>query len=93
VFVRLHDAVGAGDLATARDLQLRVLPVIDALYRTPNPSGTKRLLELLGRPGGPVRAPLRSVKPDDDAHLVALLPAIAELEAAVAHTGAGGAAR
>lgn len=80
LFVRLYDAVARNDVATARTLQLAVLPVIDTVYRTPNPSGTKRLLELLGRPGGPVRPPLRTVQPGQDEHLVRLLPAIEALE-------------
>jgi 4-hydroxy-tetrahydrodipicolinate synthase len=80
LFVRLYDAVAHNDLATARALQLAVLPVIDTTYRTPNPSGTKRLLELLGRPGGPVRPPLRTVAPGQDEHLAGLLPLIEQLE-------------
>jgi 4-hydroxy-tetrahydrodipicolinate synthase len=80
VFVRLFEAAERGDLETARSLQLAALPVIDAVYQTPNPSGTKRLLELLGLPGGPVRPPLRTVESGEDAHLARLLPLIRQLE-------------
>jgi 4-hydroxy-tetrahydrodipicolinate synthase len=80
VFVRLYEAASRGDLETARRLQLAALPVIDAVYQTPNPSGTKRLLELLGQPGGPVRPPLRTVESGEDGHLARLLPLIRQLE-------------
>jgi 4-hydroxy-tetrahydrodipicolinate synthase len=85
VFVRLAEAVRRNDLETARGLQLAALPVIDAVYQTPNPSGTKRLLELLGLPGGPVRPPLRTVKPGADSHLARLVPLIRQLEPAGVH--------
>jgi 4-hydroxy-tetrahydrodipicolinate synthase len=85
VFVRLAEAVRRNDLETARGLQLAALPVIDAVYQTPNPSGTKRLLELLGLPGGPVRPPLRTVKPGADSHLARLVPLIRQLERAGVH--------
>ena len=80
VFVRLVEAAQQGDLGTARALQLAALPVIDAVYQTPNPSGTKRMLELLGLPGGPVRPPLRMVKAGEDSHLARVLPLIRQLE-------------
>jgi 4-hydroxy-tetrahydrodipicolinate synthase len=80
LFVNLFDAVQRNDIATARKLQLASLPIGDVMYRTPNPSGTKRLLELLGRPGGPVRPPLRTVRPGDDRHLAALLPLIEQVD-------------
>jgi 4-hydroxy-tetrahydrodipicolinate synthase len=85
VFVRLVEAVQRNDLEAARGLQLAALPVIDAVYQTPNPSGTKRLLELLGLPGGPVRPPLRTVKPGADSHLAHLVPFIRQLEPAGVH--------
>jgi 4-hydroxy-tetrahydrodipicolinate synthase len=93
LFVNLFDAVRRNDVVTARTLQLAALPIVDAVYETPNPSGTKRLLELLGRPGGPVRPPLRVVQPGQDAHLVRLLPLIERLEAEAVLVGAGGGRR
>jgi 4-hydroxy-tetrahydrodipicolinate synthase len=80
LFVNLFDAVRRNDIAAARTLQLAALPIADAVYQTPNPSGTKRLLDLLGRPGGPVRPPLRTAQPGEDAHLTRLLPLIQKLE-------------
>jgi 4-hydroxy-tetrahydrodipicolinate synthase len=85
VFVRLVEAAQRNDIETARGLQLAALPVIDAVYQTPNPSGTKRLLELLGLPGGPVRPPLRTVTSGADSHLARLVPLIRQIEPAGVH--------
>ncbi|HYM68391.1 MAG TPA: dihydrodipicolinate synthase family protein, partial [bacterium] len=93
LFVRLFDAVGRNDLASARMLQLAALPILDAVYHTPNPSGTKRLLELLGRPGGPVRPPLRTVPPGQDEHLARLVPMIEQLEPEAVRGDVSGARR
>ena len=93
LFVSLFDAVGRNDVARARSLQLAAVPVIDAVYGTPNPSGTKRLLELLGRPGGPVRPPLRTVRAGQDEHLTRLVPLIEQLEPEAALGVVGGARR
>jgi 4-hydroxy-tetrahydrodipicolinate synthase len=93
VFVNLYEAVRRGDLAAARTLQLAALPVADTVYQTPNPSGTKRLLDLLGRPGGSVRPPLRTLHADQDGHLVRLLPVIERLEPEAVAAGAGQARR
>ena len=73
--------------------QLAALPVIDGVYETPNPSGTKRLLDLLGRPGGPVRPPLRTVTPGEDGHLARLLPLIEQLDPEAVRGRVGGARR
>jgi 4-hydroxy-tetrahydrodipicolinate synthase len=89
LFVNLYDAVRRGDLAAARALQLAVVPIADTVYQTPNPSGTKRLLELLGRPGGPVRPPLRPTRAGEDEHLARLLPMIERLEPDAVAAGAG----
>lgn len=89
VFVKLYDAVRRNDLAAARALQLAALPIADAVYETPNPSGTKRLLDLLGRPGGPVRPPLRTAQPGEDVHLARLLPMIEQLEPEAVAGGVG----
>jgi len=93
LFVGLFDAVRRNDIARARSLQLAALPIIDAVYETPNPSGTKRLLEILRRPGGPVRPPLRTVHPGQDEHLLRLIPLIERLEREAVLADAGGAPR
>ena len=54
---RMYDLLPA-DLAAARAVYLRLLPLIQALFVESNPVPLKAALELLGLPGGPVRPPL-----------------------------------
>ena len=58
---RLHemiDAFGAGDVARARQIHYELIPVYDGLFRNQGAVMTKAALDLLGLPGGAVRAPL-----------------------------------
>jgi 4-hydroxy-tetrahydrodipicolinate synthase len=58
---RLHemiDAFGAGDVARARRIHYELLPVYTGLFRNQGAVMTKAALDLLGQPGGAVRAPL-----------------------------------
>jgi 4-hydroxy-tetrahydrodipicolinate synthase len=48
----------AGEVAEARRLQLRYLPLIATLFREPNPVPVKAAVELLGFEAGDVRLPL-----------------------------------
>jgi 4-hydroxy-tetrahydrodipicolinate synthase len=48
----------AGDLDEARRLQLGFLPLIQALFREPNPIPVKAAVETLGFAVGPTRLPL-----------------------------------
>ncbi|MFQ3562087.1 4-hydroxy-tetrahydrodipicolinate synthase [Streptomyces gramineus] len=56
------DAFDAGDTARAARLQLRATPLTEAMTAAglPGTVTAKALLTALGRPAGPVRAPLRS---------------------------------
>ncbi|MGW2688354.1 4-hydroxy-tetrahydrodipicolinate synthase [Streptomyces sp. NPDC001414] len=56
------DAFDAGDTARAARLQLRATPLTEAMTAAglPGTVTAKALLSALGRPAGPVRAPLRS---------------------------------
>ncbi|MEW1779420.1 4-hydroxy-tetrahydrodipicolinate synthase [Streptomyces sp. NPDC086777] len=60
------DAFDAGDTARATDLQLRAMPLIEAMTaaRLPGTVTAKALLAELGLPAGPVRAPLRPAARD-----------------------------
>src|SRR5580658_10105242 len=61
VWDRLHemiDAFGAGDVARARQIHYDLIPVYDGLFRNQGVVMAKAALELLGQPGGTVRAPL-----------------------------------
>ena len=68
LLVELHDAVAAGDLAAARAVNDRLVPLCRAFYRAPYLDAHNRMktaLHLLGRlPHPDPRAPL--LPPDDD---------------------------
>jgi 4-hydroxy-tetrahydrodipicolinate synthase len=53
----------AGDFTAARDLQLRLLPLINALFRETNPIPAKAALHLLGRVKNELRLPLVPASP------------------------------
>jgi 4-hydroxy-tetrahydrodipicolinate synthase len=58
---RLHemiDAFGAGDVEAARQVHYELIPVYTGLFRNQGAVMTKAALDLLGLPGGAVRAPL-----------------------------------
>lgn len=56
-----HDMVASflnGDIETARALQLKALPVVDALFSEVNPIPVKKALNLMGMEVGSLRPPL-----------------------------------
>ncbi len=55
---RMCAAVVDGDLPTAREIHLRLMPLHRALFASPSPAPLKAGLALLGLPAGPVRGPL-----------------------------------
>ncbi len=55
---QLVDLFTAGDVAKARDIHRRLLPVYTGMFRTQGVIMTKAALKLLGLPAGPVRSPL-----------------------------------
>jgi 4-hydroxy-tetrahydrodipicolinate synthase len=58
---RLHemiDAFGSGDTVRARQIHYELIPVYDGLFRNQGVVMAKAALELLGQPGGALRAPL-----------------------------------
>jgi 4-hydroxy-tetrahydrodipicolinate synthase len=52
------DAYGAGDVHSARQLHYDLIPLYIGLFRNQGAVMTKAALDLLGQPGGAVRAPL-----------------------------------
>jgi len=52
------DAFGAGDVTRARQIHYELVPVYDGMFRNQGAVMTKAALDLLGQPGGAVRAPL-----------------------------------
>lgn len=55
---RMAHAFLEGDVRTARELQLRYLPLVAALFREPNPVPVKAAVRAMGFAVGPVRLPL-----------------------------------
>jgi 4-hydroxy-tetrahydrodipicolinate synthase len=60
---RIARAYLEGDIEEARRLQLRYLPLIQALFVEPNPIPVKAAVNLLGFDAGPVRLPLTTATP------------------------------
>ncbi|MCF8054341.1 MAG: 4-hydroxy-tetrahydrodipicolinate synthase [Deltaproteobacteria bacterium] len=54
----LVDAFFAGDLARARELHHKLMPLVDAMFIETNPAPVKVALELMGKISGDVRLPL-----------------------------------
>ena len=47
-----------GDLEKARQMQMKSLPLVDALFSEVNPIPVKKAMNLMGMEVGPLRAPL-----------------------------------
>ena len=62
-----------GDLEKAREMQLKVLPLIDALFSEVNPIPVKKAMSFMGWEAGPLRAPLSEM---EDAHAEVLRQAM-----------------
>lgn len=69
----LTEAALAGDFDTAADLQLRLLPLIEALFREVNPIPVKAAMKYLGYDCGPCRLPLTPLSPEHGTNLKKLL--------------------
>ena len=69
--VEMFTAYAAGDVTRARDVHLRLQPVITGIFRSQGVILTKAALALLGTPVGPVRLPLVEATPQECAVLSA----------------------
>ena len=58
-----------GDIAGSRDLQLKSLELIDALFCEDNPIPVKAALNLMGKEVGPLRGPLTEMEPQNQERL------------------------
>ena len=54
-----------GDVVKAKDLQLKMLPLINALFCEVNPIPVKAAMNLMGMNVGPLRRPLTEIEPAD----------------------------
>jgi 4-hydroxy-tetrahydrodipicolinate synthase len=62
-WVTFFNLMKAGDLAAARTLHYRLLPLMDAFFAEVNPGPLKKAMEMIGRPVGKVRLPLTEPGP------------------------------
>ena len=58
-----------GDTKKALEAQLKVLPLVDALFSEVNPIPVKKAMNLMGKNVGPLRAPLCEMQPENVARL------------------------
>ena len=56
--VEICDSFLNGDVIKARELQLELLPLINALFSDVNPIPVKNALNMMGKEVGPLRLPL-----------------------------------
>ena len=73
LFVRIFDALKAGDMATALRLQSRANAVIDVLIDVGVFPGTKAMLKILGVDCGPCRRPFAALTPAQLARVEAIV--------------------
>lgn len=71
--VALADALLSSDLTTARDLQIRLLPVIDSLFAEVNPIPVKAALNARGFAFGTPRLPLVAMSATAEARLLSAM--------------------
>ncbi|MBQ4207863.1 MAG: 4-hydroxy-tetrahydrodipicolinate synthase [Clostridia bacterium] len=71
--VELCDRFFAGDVAGSADLQLDILPLINALFCEVNPIPVKAAVAALGFGGNYVRLPLTTMEPEHEAAMRALM--------------------
>ena len=53
-----------GDVAGSREIQLKALPLVDALFCEVNPIPVKAAMNMLGWEAGPLRMPLTEMEPE-----------------------------
>jgi len=80
----MAEALAAGDVSTARSINASLLPVYTGMFRTQGVILTKAALRMQGLPAGPLRLPLVTATPEQEA-------ALREDLAAGGVTGFGGA--
>ena len=73
-----HDMVRSyldGDVKTARDIQVKAMPLIHALFSEVNPIPVKYAMRAMGWDVGGLRPPLTEIEPEHAANLVAQMKA------------------
>ena len=59
-----------GDVVASRDLQIKYIPLINALFSEVNPIPVKKALQKIGFEAGPLRMPLTEMEPQNEKKLV-----------------------
>jgi 4-hydroxy-tetrahydrodipicolinate synthase len=85
----LATACRGGDLATARRIQLDILPLCRVIYGEPNPGPLKLALKMAGCSAGPTRAPIYAPSAQTSALLYELLPPLLAAEREAQRGGHG----
>jgi len=70
------DAMLKGDIEKARELNLRLFPLFEAMFLETNPIPVKRAAELMGLPAGHVRLPLGGLSEENEQKLRKVLEAL-----------------
>jgi 4-hydroxy-tetrahydrodipicolinate synthase len=70
LFVRLAQHVQDGELEEAREIFYRLLPMIQLLFKEPNPGPLKAALAMMGWMGEELRAPMQTASPEMKEQLV-----------------------
>ena len=70
------DAMLKGDIEKAKELNLRLFPLFEALFLETNPIPVKRAAELMGLPAGHVRLPLGGLSEENEQKLRKVLEAL-----------------
>lgn len=67
--VSMVEAFQNGDMERARELHLKLAPLIRAMFLETNPIPVKKAVELIGLPAGNLRLPLAPISPDNEKKL------------------------
>ena len=70
------DAMLKGDIEKAKELNLRLFPLFEAMFLETNPIPVKRAAELMGLPAGHVRLPLGGLSEENEQKLRQVLEAL-----------------
>jgi len=66
----------SGDIEKAKEINLRLFPLFEAMFLETNPIPVKRAAELMGLPAGHVRLPLGGLSEENEQKLRQVLEAL-----------------
>jgi len=83
LYLKIIAAFEAGDLATARTLQLKSVKLVEALCQCGVLPGGKALMSLLGADCGPVRPPVRNLTEEQRERLFSQVRALGVMDVSI----------